>query len=240
MSVRDIYVEIGREEYASLLCMMVQACIEKTTMPYDNFSYILAGALVRKRVEPSEDNLWKVANRLKERGHPLLTAFRAINESTPVLFKTPSVRYRQNSFPLSRPCTLGALAEIIKELTTNLRETMVAPWEWFFEWDGDVITFVPTLKHRYSCTLSVVTNREFLKVSSEEFTCTSMSTVTDKVHAAFDQLADMLEEVPTKLAGFLEATHANVTLHVYDLMPQMFRLQNLDDFYATWVKDRCE
>lgn len=241
MSIRDIYVEIGRDRYAELLGMVVQTRLADQPLPFDSFSHMLAGVLVDKGTEPPDGNLWKVANRLKARGHPLLTVFRGITDATPVLFKTPSVRYRQNMYPLARPCPLGALVEIVRGLTTSLRDSMVFPWEWFFEWEDDILRFVPSLKHRFACTVYVAKRCELgVETTSEAFTCFHIDDVTTKIHAIFDQLADALEEVPVEFAGFLEATRANVTVHVYDLVPQAFRVQNLERNYAEWVAKSCE
>jgi hypothetical protein len=211
-------------------------------MPVDDFTHLLATVLVEKKVVPTaqDNNMWKVAHSLAASGHPLIHAFRSITPSTPVLFKTPCVKYRQIIRSLPRPCTLEVLAGLVGELVSDLRESMVAPWEWFFEWEGDVITFVPTLKHRFSCVLSTTLNREFLKSSSVEFMCTDESFIATKVHAAFDELADGLDEVPAEIEGFFVASHGNVGIHVYDLKSQTFRHQDMNRLYASWVADRCE
>ncbi len=236
-AVRDIYTELGRERFPEFLKMLVQSHMSSQPLPVDEFTFLLATVLVEKRALPAEDNMWKAAYNVA--GHPLVAAFRSITPSTPVLFKTPCVKYRQIQRPLPRPCTLEALTGIAREFITDLRDSMVAPHEWLFEWEDDVIRFVPTLKHRYSCVLTTVSNREFLKNASEEFTCTHEPDIVTRVHAAFDELADGLEEVPEEIAGFFVAAHGNVTIHVYDLQTQTFRHQDMNRHYASWVADRC-
>ncbi len=227
MSVRDLVQMLGRDAYVVVLTELVRSRLDQEPLPADYFLRVWADVL---RNKGAQDTVWQLASRLEDMNPPLLQFFRSITGATHVLMKTSVLHYRGTEIALPQPCTLDQLVGIVGSIRNPMISALAAPGAFELEWLGpkNILVFVPTLGHRFACTVSTT-------VSMRTFRCVEYEKIAEELGKTFDDVTQGLEEVPENF-GDLDKF---VGIAVYDLRVKDFIDYDVDTAYAKWVAANC-